>query len=74
MPILDKTIGKTVVSSLVSISDSTSPPMVIKDYGPDKVTWLLSFAGPNPEADERIELPEKQCWWLYEKIMKIDPL
>lgn len=52
---------------------NVSPPIVIEDRTSKRTAWLLSFGGNNPEPSDCIELTEDQCWWIRDKIMKIDP-
>lgn len=52
--------------------DWVSPPVVIESQG-DQLQWFLSFGGHNPTEEDSIELTEKQCFWLLDKIMNIDP-
>lgn len=57
------------------INTVISPPVVIEEQAAyeNRTAWLLSFGGSNPTPDMCIELTEKQCWWLHEMIMRIDP-
>jgi len=50
-----------------------SPPILVEVHLKDRVAWLLSFGGPNPEPEDSIELSYEQASWLYDKIMNIDP-
>jgi hypothetical protein len=70
---IDEYTGKTLVSPLDEMY--VSPPVVIEEHSEteNKVAWLLSFGGSNPDPDMCIELTETQCWWLHKMIMKIDP-
>lgn len=58
---------------MLDINKKASPPLVIECIEEEKTVWLLSFNGPNPNEEDAIELSQSQCFWLYEKIMNIDP-
>jgi hypothetical protein len=58
---------------MLDINKKVSPPLVIECIEEEKTVWLLSFNGPNPSEEDAIELNQSQCFWLYEKIMNIDP-
>ncbi len=58
---------------MLDINKKASPPLVIECIEEEKTVWLLSFNGPNPSEEDAIELSQSHCFWLYEKIMNIDP-
>ena len=58
---------------MTSRTEKTSPPLVVESIGAEGTTWMLSFNGPNPDEDDAIELTQSQCFWLFDKIMNIDP-
>ena len=57
----------------MKVEHMTELPIVIEDVLEDKIEWLLSFSGSNPEKDDCINLTKDQCFWLKDKIMNIDP-
>jgi len=50
----------------------TMPPVVCEQIDDDGAKWFLSFGGHDPLEDECIELTEKQCFWIKDKIEKMD--
>ncbi|HFD2155532.1 TPA: hypothetical protein ACF2EP_003780, partial [Acinetobacter baumannii] len=52
---------------------NSSPPLVIELIEAEGTVWMLSFNGSNPDENDAIELTKEQCFWLFDKIMNIDP-